>query len=62
MEEDARMADQPPYPGDDSGEGPDRGSSPGARRWVKWVVIVAIILAVLFVVLLHLLGGGLRVH
>jgi hypothetical protein len=56
------MADPIPYPdtGEDTGTGPDRGSTPGPRRWVKAVVILAIGLVLLFLIVLHLMGGGFR--
>lgn len=52
------MADPPRYPdtGDDTGVGPERGSTIGAPRWVKVLgIIIAIVLVLLFVVL-HLTG------
>ena len=55
------MADPPSYPdtGDDTGVGPDRGSTSGTPLWVYVVLgIIAIGLVLLFVVL-HLTGGGL---
>ena len=59
-------ADQPPYPdtGDDTGAGPDRGSTAQAPhqrpRWVKVSTIITIIVAalILLVVILNLLGVG----
>jgi hypothetical protein len=47
------MADRPPYPdtGDDTGAGPDRGSTTGMPRWVKVSVIVIIVLVLAFVIL-----------
>jgi hypothetical protein len=61
------MADPPPYldsdsdTGDDSREGPDRGSTIGTPRWVKVFGIIFIILVLMFVIL-HLFGRGLGGH
>jgi hypothetical protein len=61
------MADLPPYPdskgdtGDDTGVGPDRGSTTSRPRWVvKVFLIIALVLVLVFVVVMHLIGGGLR--
>jgi hypothetical protein len=53
------MADPPPSPdtGDDTGVGPDRGSTAGPPRWVKVFGIIAIVVALLVVIML-LVGGG----
>jgi hypothetical protein len=47
------MADPPGYPdtGDDTGVGPDRGSSPGTPRWVKVSAAIVLVLVLVFVVL-----------
>jgi len=52
------MADPPPYPdtGDDTGSGPDRGSTSSTPRWVKVFGVIALALVLLFVVLM--LSGG----
>jgi hypothetical protein len=56
------MADPPPYPasngdtGDDTGGGPDRGSTSSTPRWVKVFGIIGGIL-VLLVVIMMLIGG-----
>jgi hypothetical protein len=54
------MADQPPYrgTGDDTGVGPERGSTTRTPRWVYVSGIIAIVLVLLFVIM-HLTGGGL---
>ena len=57
------MADPSPYPdtGDDTGVGPDRGSStayPGIPRWVKVSGIVVLVLVLLVVVMMVSGGGG----
>ena len=49
------MANRPPYP-DDTGSGPDRGSTTGTPRWVKAFGIIMAVLVLLFVVVL-LFGG-----
>jgi hypothetical protein len=53
------MADPPSPPdiGDNTGVGPDRGSTTGTPRWVKVFGIILIVLALLVVVML-LAGGG----
>ena len=57
------MSDLPPHTdkggddSDDSGAGPGRGSTAGTPRWVKVFGIIAVALALLFVVLL-LAGHG----
>lgn len=53
------MADPPPYPdtGDDTGMGPDGGSTTGTPRWVKVFGIIALVLVVLVGILL-VTGGG----
>jgi hypothetical protein len=57
------QADLPSHPdsSDDASVAPDWGSTPNTPRWVYVVGIHAICLVLLFVVL-HLSGGGLRVH
>lgn len=57
-----RDADPLRYPdtGDDVGVGPDRGSTTGTSRWGKIILIIAIALFLLLVIVMHLLGGGLR--
>jgi hypothetical protein len=64
------MADPPAHPdrGDDTGVGPDRGSTAGTPRWVKVFGLIALVVVLLFVVLLltggphnpgrHGVGGG----
>jgi len=54
------MANPPPYPdsGDDTGVGPDRGSSTSTPRWVKVFVIIAVVVVLLFVILLLTGGHG----
>lgn len=55
------MTDPPRRPagnGDDVGMEADRGSPPGAPRWVQVVVLVALVVALLVVVLLLVGGGG----
>jgi hypothetical protein len=58
------MADSPPYPdpGQNSAEGPDRGSTasyPGTPRWVKVFGIIALVLTLLVVVIMVTgVGGG----
>jgi len=54
------MADPPAYPdtGDDTGVGPDGGSTTGTPRWVKVFGIIAVVVVVLFVVLLVFGSGG----
>jgi hypothetical protein len=54
------MADPPRYPesGDDTGLGPDRGSTTGTPRWVKVFGLIAAVVVVLFVVLLLFGSGG----
>jgi hypothetical protein len=53
----------PPYPdsngdtGDDTGVGPDRGSTTGTPRWVKVFGVIALVLVVLLVILM-LTGRG----
>ncbi len=54
------MTDPPRYPddtGDNTGVGPDRGSTTSIPRWVKVFGIIAIVLVLLFVVL-QFIGGG----
>jgi hypothetical protein len=53
------MADPPPSPdtSDDTGVGPDRGSTSGTPRWVKVFGIIAAVVVLLLVILL-LTGGG----
>jgi len=53
------MADLPPYPdtGDDTGMGPDGGSTAGTPLWVKAFGIVALVV-VLLVGIMLLAGGG----
>lgn len=53
------MADPPPYPdtSDDTGVGPDRGSTTGTPRWVKVLGIVGLVV-VLLVVVMMFTGGG----
>lgn len=53
------MADPPPYP--DPGAGPDEEANAGAPRWVKVLGIIALFLALLFVIL-HLAFGGFGGH
>ena len=61
------MAGPPPYPdsrddtGDDTGVGPDHGSTSGTPRWVKVFGIVALVLVLLFLIV-HRAGGGLGGH
>jgi hypothetical protein len=55
--EEMHMADQLPYTGDDSGAGPDRGSTIGTPRWVKVCGIVIVIVLLLLMVALHLTGA-----
>jgi len=49
------VADLPPFPdsngdtGDDTGVGPDRGSTTSTPRWVKVSGIIVIVLVLLFV-------------
>jgi hypothetical protein len=52
------LADPPSYPDtrDDTGVGPDRGSSSSTPRWVPVVGIVIAIVLVLLLVVLHLTG------
>ena len=63
----SHMADLPPYPdsdgdtGNDTGVGPDRGSTTGTPRWVYVFGIFALVLALLFA-RMHLTGGGLAGH
>ncbi len=45
----------------DTGVGPGRGSTTGTPRWVYVFGIIVIVLVLLFVIL-HLTGGGLRLH
>jgi hypothetical protein len=57
------MADLSPSPdaGDDTGVGPDRGSTssyPGTPRWVKVSGIVVLVLVLLVVVVMVAGGGG----
>lgn len=54
------MADPPRYldAGDDTGVGPDRGSTTGTPRWVKVFGIIGLVLVLLFVIMLFLGGGG----
>ena len=54
------MADPAPYPdtGDDTGVGPDCGSTTSTPRWVKVSGIIAIVLVLLFGIL-HLTGNSL---
>jgi hypothetical protein len=54
------VADRPPSPhtGGDTGVGPGRGSTTSTPRWVKVAGIIAIALVLLFVIILHLTGGG----
>ena len=54
------MADPHRYPdsnGDDTGAGPDRGSTTSTPRWVRVFGIIVIVLVLLFVVQI-LIGGG----
>jgi hypothetical protein len=55
--------DLPPYPdtGEDTGVGPDRGSTTKTPRWVYLSGIIVIVLVLLFV-LRHLTGGGFVPH
>jgi hypothetical protein len=61
------LAELPPDPdsnadtGDDTGVGPDRGSTTTTPRWVKVLGVVALILVLLFVIM-HLVGRGLGGH
>jgi len=50
-----------PYTGGETGVGPGRGSTTGTPRWVYMFGILALVLALLFVIL-HLTGGGLGGH
>ena len=54
------MADPPRYPDtdDDTGVGPDRGSTTGTPRWVKVLGIIVIVVVLLFVVVMMVAGGG----
>ncbi|MGP3925125.1 hypothetical protein [Streptomyces sp. 8N616] len=54
------MADPPSGPdtGDDTGMGPDRGSTPGMPRWVKVFGLIALVVVVLLVILLLTKGPG----
>jgi len=60
--EDARTADPPAYPdtGEDVGAGPDRGPSTGIQSWAVKVFLILALLALILIVVLHLMGGGLR--
>jgi hypothetical protein len=59
---DARMTDPLPYPdtGEHNGVEPDGGSRTGTQSWVVKVFLVIAFLALLLIVVLHLMGGGLR--
>jgi hypothetical protein len=59
---DTRISNPPPYPdsGDDPGVGPVRDSTTGTSRWGKVILFIAIVLFLLMVIVLHLMGGGLR--
>jgi hypothetical protein len=52
------MADQPRYPDtdDNTGVGPDPGSTTGKPRWVK-VAIVVVVLVLLLLIALLITGG-----
>jgi hypothetical protein len=54
------MADPPPYPdtGDDTGVGPERGSTTSTPLWVKVSGAIALVLVLLFVVLMLTGGHG----
>ncbi len=59
------MADQPRYPDfkGDTGEGPDRGSSPaypGTPRWVKvfGIVVIVLVLVIVIVMASGMFAGG----
>ncbi len=54
------MADPPstPTPPDDTGVGPDRGSTTGTPRWVKVFGIITGVVVLLFVILLFTSGPG----
>jgi hypothetical protein len=54
------MADPPSYPdtGEDTGVGPDRGSTTGTPRWVKVFGVIALAVILLFVVLMLSGRGG----
>jgi hypothetical protein len=59
---DARMSDPAPYP--DTGENnvvePDGGSPTGTQSWLVKVFLIIAFLALVLIVVLHLMGGGLR--
>jgi hypothetical protein len=59
---DARMTDPLPYPdtGDETGVGPDSESTTETSRRVKVILIIAVGLFLLFVIVMHLMSGGLR--
>jgi hypothetical protein len=59
--QDARAADPFPYPdtGEDADAGLDHGPTSGTQSWVKLFLVLAF-LALILIVVLHLMGGGLR--
>jgi len=54
------MADPPRYPdtSDDTGARSGHGAPANRPRWVTVVGIIVIVLFVLFLILQHLIGGG----
>ena len=58
--EDTHMAD--PTPGDDTGVGPDRGSTSSTPRWVKVFGIILIVVLVLLFLIQHLVFAGMGGH
>jgi hypothetical protein len=61
-QENASAAEPLPYPDtdEDIGLGPDRGPSDGAQSWAFKILLVLAVVGLILIVVLHLMGGGLR--
>jgi hypothetical protein len=60
--EDAGAADPLPYPdtGEDTDAGRDHGPTTGTQSWAVKLFLILAFLALILIVFLHLMGGGLR--